>query len=112
MSKSISNKTLNVKFRSKSIEKAEKINIIKVPSLDISMNTNSDLLILIRKNVAYWNPFISTERCMICWKPIEIYGKDARNFMECKNCHQKAHSDHMLRWLAKKDFCPYCQVKW
>ncbi|MHA1543322.1 MAG: hypothetical protein ACTSQH_10135 [Candidatus Hodarchaeales archaeon] len=32
--------------------------------------------------------------------------------MECTHCHSKAHRDHMLRWLSKKNYCPYCNAKW
>jgi hypothetical protein len=32
--------------------------------------------------------------------------------MECPHCHSQAHQEHMLRWLSKKNYCPYCRTKW
>jgi len=56
-----------------------------------------------------WNPFQGPTKCIICWKPIEI---DDTATMECPHCHSKAHQEHMLRWLSKRNYCPYCNAKW
>ena len=64
---------------------------------------------LISQSIGTWDPFQAPSRCIICWKPL----KDSKTpIMECPHCHSKAHQDHMLRWLAKKNYCPYCRNKW
>lgn len=69
--------------------------------------SNQTRFILKGKTIGEWDPFEKI-RCMICWKPIDSY-KDVDKIMECPNCHQKAHQEHMLRWLATKKYCPYCK---
>ncbi|MCK4847563.1 MAG: hypothetical protein KAT16_00900 [Candidatus Heimdallarchaeota archaeon] len=64
---------------------------------------------LISKSKGLWNPFQGPIKCIICWKPIEI---DDSAIMECSHCHSKAHQEHMLRWLSKRNYCPYCNTKW
>ena len=101
----------NLRLRSIPVEKASESNKIPIPRLLISSDPSPSLLLkLKKKNTGEWNPFESI-KCVICWKPIDIYGKDANSYMECPHCHQKAHQDHMLRWLAKHHTCPYCRGK-
>ena len=64
---------------------------------------------LISQSKGEWNPFQGPVKCIICWKPIEI--NDTAT-MECSHCHSKAHQEHMLRWLAKRNYFPYCNAKW
>jgi len=64
---------------------------------------------LIPHSKGNWNPFQGPDKCIICWKPIEV---DDPLTMECPHCHSKAHQEHMLRWLSKRNFCPYCNAKW
>jgi len=64
---------------------------------------------LISQSKGEWNPFQEPTKCIICWKPIEI---DDSATMECIHCHSKAHQEHMLRWLSKRNYCPYCNAKW
>jgi hypothetical protein len=105
--------------------KSSGIRLKSLPAKQAVKNTSFRLLVrnkislsdkrninLISKPIGEWNPFSDPEKCMICWKPLDIYGKDAKNYMECRYCHQKAHQDHMLRWLEKNKHCPYCQAKW
>ncbi len=56
-----------------------------------------------------WNPFPSKKKCIICWKSMD---STIEPIMECPHCHSQAHQEHMLRWLAKKNYCPYCRTKW
>ena len=63
---------------------------------------------LISRPIGNWDPFQTSSRCIICWKPV----KDNDPLMECPHCHSRAHQEHMLRWLAKKNHCPYCNKKW
>ncbi|MHA1941127.1 MAG: RING finger domain-containing protein [Candidatus Hodarchaeales archaeon] len=64
---------------------------------------------IISNPIGTWNPFPSKKKCIICWKPLN-FDKDA--IMECPHCHSQAHQEHMLRWLSKKNYCPYCRTKW
>lgn len=105
-------KEAKLNFSSNPVNKSDKKTTINISSLKIEVNSNLKNITLYPNNKGMWNPFKTTEKCMICWKPIDIHGKDAKNYMECRNCHQKAHQNHMLRWLAKKNYCPYCRVKW
>ena len=74
-----------------------------------SFNQKKASFKLVSKSIGTWDPFQTSSRCIICWKPI----KDSTTpIMECPHCHSKAHQDHMLRWLAKKNYCPYCRNKW
>ncbi|MFW9904231.1 MAG: hypothetical protein ACFFFH_07865 [Candidatus Thorarchaeota archaeon] len=101
----------NLRLRSIPVEKSSESNKIPIPilitTLDPSLTT---VLKLKAKKTGEWNPFESV-KCVICWKPIDIYGKDANSYMECPHCHQKAHQDHMLRWLTQHHTCPYCRGK-
>lgn len=101
-----------LKLRSSPVDQSEMKNSIQIPKYEIPPNLkNISQIKLISKSIGDWDPSRQL-KCMICWKPIDIYGKDAGSYMECRHCHEKAHQDHMLRWLAKKDYCPYCRGKW
>ena len=101
----------NLHFRSSPVDQSANGKHIRIPTRKILSDPSGSFLIkLISKNIGEWNPF-EQFKCMICWQPLDIHGKDARSYMECPHCHQKAHQDHMLRWLAKKDQCPYCRGK-
>ncbi len=99
-------------FRAKKMSKYESKSSICLPKSIYPIDPEFYGIKLVSKPIDNWNPFGPPEKCMICWKPLEIHGKDANAYMECRHCGRKAHQDHMLRWLAKKDFCPYCQGKW
>ncbi|UCG01588.1 MAG: E3 ubiquitin protein ligase [Candidatus Heimdallarchaeota archaeon] len=99
------------RLRSTPVEKGSGNNKIPLSRLITPSDPiTSSLLKLKKKTIGEWNPF-ELIKCVICWKPIDIYGKDAHTYMECPHCHQKAHQDHMLRWLAKHHTCPYCRGK-
>ena len=108
MSRRISKK---LRLRSIVVDKGSESNKIQIPRLLTSSETSLiPLFRLVTKETGEWNPFESI-KCVICWKPIDIYDKDANSYMECPHCHQKAHQDHMLRWLATHHTCPYCRGK-
>ena len=69
---------------------------------------NTKFFNLVSKPKGKWNPFQGPTKCIICWKPIDI----DEAIMECPNCRSKAHQEHMLRWLSKRNYCPYCNKKW
>ncbi|MFX0015555.1 MAG: RING finger protein [Promethearchaeota archaeon] len=99
------------RFRSSPVDNSVRKNQIRIPTYLVSSHpSKSSFIQLISKNKDNWNPF-EIIKCMICWKPIEIYGRDADSYMECPHCHQKAHQDHMFRWLVKHKTCPYCRGK-
>ena len=101
----------NLRLLSTPVDKGTDDNKISIPRLLSSSDpSTSSLLQLKIKKAGEWNPFESI-KCVICWKPIDIYGKDANSYMECPHCHQKAHQEHMLRWLAQHHTCPYCRGK-
>ncbi len=104
--------TLSTKLslRSSPIGKGADNNQIHIPSGTPPKSSSASFIRLISKNIGEWNPF-ELVKCMICWKPIDIHDKDAGSYIECPHCHQKAHQDHMLRWLAKHHTCPYCRGK-
>ncbi|MHA2202517.1 MAG: RING finger protein [Candidatus Hodarchaeales archaeon] len=101
----------NLRLRSAPVDKGSDNNKIPIPTLITSSDSsNLPTFKLKKKNIGEWNPF-ELIKCIICWKPIDIFGKDPDSYMECPHCHQKAHQDHMLRWLAKHHTCPYCRGK-
>jgi len=101
----------NLRLRSIPVEKGSESKRILIPRLIHSSDPSHTTLLKLKKiKAGDWNPFESV-KCVICWKPIDISGKDANSYMECPHCHQKAHQDHMLRWLSKHHNCPYCRGK-
>ncbi|MFX0208111.1 MAG: RING finger protein [Candidatus Hodarchaeota archaeon] len=110
MSPKVFKLSTKLRLRSSPVDKGTDINHIYIPSKLQVRSSNTSTIKLISKNIGDWNPF-ELVKCMICWKPIDIYSKKAGSYMECPHCHQKAHQDHMLRWLAKHHTCPYCRGK-
>ena len=47
------------------------------------------------------------QRCIICQGLI----KHGDSVLECPQCSNLAHSDHMLQWLKIKEECPICKSK-
>lgn len=111
MSRRSSKLTIKIRLQSSPVDKCTAANHIRIPTREPTSDTSSSSLIkLITRNIGEWNPFEQI-KCIICWKPLDIHDKDAGSYMECPHCHQKAHQDHMLRWLATKKYCPYCRGK-
>jgi DNA-directed RNA polymerase subunit RPC12/RpoP len=102
----------NIQLRAKKTSETSNKSSIRFPRFTSSIDSDFFRIKLSSKPVGNWNPFGPPEKCMICWKSLDTHGIGAKAYMECRHCGRKAHQDHMLRWLAKKDFCPYCQGKW
>ena len=47
------------------------------------------------------------QKCTICQGLI----KRGDNILECSNCNNLAHKNHMLQWLKIKEECPICKTK-
>ncbi len=47
------------------------------------------------------------QKCIICQGLV----KRGDNILECPNCNNLAHKDHMLQWLKIKEECPICKTK-
>ncbi|MFX0172190.1 MAG: hypothetical protein ACFE9L_09735 [Candidatus Hodarchaeota archaeon] len=104
--------SFKVLLNSQIVDKTTKKTTVRFPAEGTSSSSDIKPIILTPQFIGEWNPFEAPEKCIICWKPLEIHGKDAKSYMECRHCNRKAHQSHMLRWLVKKDSCPYCHGKW
>ncbi|MFX0049795.1 MAG: hypothetical protein ACFFAJ_07015 [Candidatus Hodarchaeota archaeon] len=104
--------SFKVLLNSRIVDKTTKKTKVRFPKESLSSASGLITIKLTPRFIGEWNPFEAPENCIICWKPLDIHGKDAKSYMECRHCNRKAHQNHMLRWLAKKDSCPYCHGKW
>jgi DNA-directed RNA polymerase subunit RPC12/RpoP len=104
--------SMKIRLKPRIVDKTIKKSSLRFPGESFSLSTGLKSVKLLPKLIGEWNPFEQPDKCMICWKPLDFHGKDAKSYMECRHCGRKAHQNHMLRWLAKKNFCPYCQKKW
>lgn len=96
-------------FKPKHVNQSSSVGYhIKIPFLETPNASESPKITLISKIFDEWDPFVKPKRCMICWKDIGIDDP----VMKCPHCKQKGHQVHVARWLAKKNFCPYCREKW
>ncbi|MBD3189329.1 MAG: hypothetical protein GF308_01730 [Candidatus Heimdallarchaeota archaeon] len=50
---------------------------------------------------------IKNKTCMICKEPI----KTAESILQCANCHSFFHREHLLEWLKRNNYCPYCKKR-
>jgi DNA-directed RNA polymerase subunit RPC12/RpoP len=96
-------------FRLKAIEKKKAKDERQESGINASTKHKDSPFNFVSQSIGTWDPFQTSTRCIICWKPLK---ESTTPIMECPHCHSKAHQDHMLRWLAKKNYCPYCRNKW
>ncbi|MBD3342720.1 MAG: hypothetical protein GF353_26710 [Candidatus Lokiarchaeota archaeon] len=47
----------------------------------------------------------SKSKCAVCGKDIEIFDEVAG----CPICHIKAHREHLVEWINRKNACPVCK---
>ena len=85
--------SIKLRLRSSPVDQSTQMNRIRVPKIKILPDlSNKTPVKLIGKSIGGWDPSEKI-KCMICWQPLDIHGKDAGSYMECRHCHQKAQEN-------------------